>query len=131
MSLLQYVRNALFNTDDRSSTETLRELFSEREATLDLQATFTEPEPNLVDEPSVVFHFGVQTADGELYGTGKREFLIPDDGTGDNDSPLVQFVASHTDVDPDEVTFDTLMGMAGVTTNASLNERGTIELGDN
>lgn len=121
---------SIFGSESADPETTLRELFNERESSLDMTATFGRPYPNLIDKPTVVFPFEVRTLGGEVYDNGKREFPLPDNGTDDSDSALVTFVASVTNVDTDSVGMDDVFDVAGTTVDATLTNDGTLAVNE-
>lgn len=129
MSLRERISD-LFNrtNDDTDELELIRELLAEREAELVLEAEYGKPSPNMTDEPTIVFPYTLFTQDGTRYGTGSKEFRLPDDGL-DGDSPLCTFVAKRHGIETDAVGFEELVGVAGTTTSAELSESGNVVLG--
>lgn len=107
--------------------EQLRDLLAEREAELNLSATYGRPYPNMTDEPTVVFPYTLTTGDGEDYGAGAKEFILPDNGL-DDDAPLTKFIGKRHGISPDEVDFDALAAVEGTTADATLTESGDVEV---
>jgi len=132
MSALNRINAILGLNDDveADGLEQLRDLLAEREAELNLSATYGRPYPNMTDEPTVVFPYTLQTGDGEDYGAGAKEFVLPDDGLGASDSPLVRFIGKRHSIGPDDVDFEALASVQGTTANATLNEDGDVEVGN-
>lgn len=128
-SLLDTVRAKLGLTNDgrsNDSIDTLRQLFAEREATVDLTAAYHSPEPNMNDEPTTVFPYTLYDSNDDEYGTGAKEFPLPDDGLNDADAAVTEFVARRHDLDPEEVTFDDLAAVEGTTADAHFATNGDI-----
>lgn len=120
---------ALFNrtADAEDPTlATLEELLREREATLDLTAEYGRPTPNLQDEPTAVFPYTLFDGDGEEYGTGAKEFPLPDNGLEADDSALAEFVAKRHGISAEEVEFADLAAVEGTTAPATLNDDGDV-----
>lgn len=115
-------------TEAPDELDVLKNLLEAREATLELSAEFERPFPNTKDEPTVVFPYTLVTSDGEEYGAGAKEFLIPDNGLNDTDSPLVKFVGQRLNVGPDDVDFEALAAVEGTTAPADLTDEGDIEV---
>jgi len=130
MSALNRIKAILGLTGDveADGLEQLRELLAEREAELNLSATYGRPYPNMTDEPTVVFPYTLQTGDGEDYGAGAKEFVLPDNGLDAADSPLVAFIGKRLGIGPDDVDFEALASVEGTTANATLNEAGDVEV---
>lgn len=114
--------------DGLQGLEGLRQLLKEREAELTLTATFGEPRPNMTDEPTVQFPYDLHTGEGVLYGTGMKEFSLPDNGLNDAESNLVQFLGNTVAADADSVDFESLAAVEGLTAEARVNENGDIEV---
>jgi hypothetical protein len=123
------LRNLLFGAEQTDPIEELRRLFDERESTLHLEATYGLPRPDMQGEPTVVFPYTVFDGDGEPYGSGSKEFIIPDDGMAERGSALVDFLAKRHDITRENVTFDHLIAIEGTTAEASLNTEGDIVVG--
>lgn len=120
---------ALFGRVDGDSieptTDALAELLGERERTLDLTAVYEQPYPSMQDEPTAVFPYTLYDSDDNRYGTGTREFVIPDDGTDDTTSELVGFLGETTNTDYEDVTREHVSQVEGVSADASL-ENGDV-----
>lgn len=116
----------LGDTDEQPTTEMLEDLFRERESTLDLTVVFGLPEPNTVDEPTAVFPYTIFDG-GEVYGSGSKEFPIPDNGFADDSANVTTFVGAVTDTAPTNVGVNTLYSVEGVQLDAELNEIGNVE----
>lgn len=129
MSMTQRIKAILGLTDEASTDtdeiEQLRELLAEREAELNLGAEYGRPHPNMEGEPTVVFPYSIYN-DGNEYGAGAKEFLLPDDGLGDTEAPLVKFVGKRHGIGPDEVDFEALANVEGTTADAFLNDDGDV-----
>lgn len=127
MSVFDYIP-FIGNDDDveADGLTALRELLAEREAELSLEATYGRPYPNMTEEPTVVFPYTLTTADGEDYGAGAKEFVLPDNGLGDNDAPLTKFVGTCLSIGPDDVDFEALASVEGVSASATLTESGDV-----
>lgn len=106
----------------------LRDLLAEREAELSLTAEYGRPHPNMQDKPTVVFPYTLSDQNGEDYGAGAKEFVIPDNGLNDADSALVAFIGKRLGVGPDDVDFEALASVEGTTANAELTESGDVEV---
>lgn len=131
MSVTQRIKSLFGSTTDEADGLTaLRELLAEREAELNLTATYGRPYTNMTDEPTVVFPYTLVTEDGEDYGAGAKEFLLPDDGLKDTEAPLTKFICKRHGIGPDEVDFEALASVEGTTADASLNEAGDVEVGN-
>jgi len=129
MTLADYI--PFIGTDkDEPTTETLAELFRQREATLDLTAAFHQPEGNTLNEPTAVFPYTLYDSGGEPYGTGTKEFIIPEDGFTDNDAFVTLFVGYLTDTDTEDVGVETLGAVEGSESPAELTDAGDIIVGD-
>lgn len=129
MSTIERAKALLgLGTDEQDPLEQLRDLLAEREAELSLTATYGRPEPNLTDEPTVVFPYTLHTGDGEEYGTGAKEFVLPDDGLDDADAPLTKFVGKRHGIGPADVDFDALASVEGTSASATLNESGDVQV---
>lgn len=115
--------------DETDGLEALRKLLNEREAELSLTAIFGEPQPDMRDQPTVVFPYVTQRESGAIYREGAKEFALPDNGLQDEDSALVQFLASHHGIDPSDVEFEDLAAVEGTTATAEVNEHGDVEVG--
>lgn len=127
MNLSNYVPDFLTGDDaDKPTIEMLEDLFRERESTLDLSAQFELPEPNMTDEPTAVFPYTIYDS-GEVYGSGSKEFPIPDDGFADNDANVTRFIAAVTDTAPADVAVGSLYAVEGSTVSAELTDDGNIE----
>lgn len=127
MRITDYLTSLFGSTDDEAPTvDALEELFRKRQATLDLTAEFHLPAPNMTDEPTAVFPYTLLTNDGERYGTGSKEFPIPDDGFEDNDAPITQFISNLSGTDAGEVDIDALRSIDGTTADATLNDEGDV-----
>lgn len=130
MTLADYLPFIGADDTDASPTQTLEDLFRQRESTLDLTAVFHQPEGNLTEEPTAVLPYTLYTADGEEYGTGTKEFVIPDDGFRDNDAFVTLFVGYLTDTDPADVGVGALRAIEGSEAPADLTEAGDIIVGE-
>ena len=129
MSVSQRIKALFGSTDDsKDGLALLEELLAEREAELTLTATYGRPHPNMTDEPTVVFPYTLYTDEGEQYGSGAKEFVIPDDGLNDTDAPLTQFIAGRLNVEADEVDFSALTKVEGSSADATLNDDGDVEV---
>jgi len=130
MSVLNRIKAILgLNGDvEADGLEQLRELLAEREAEQNLSATYGRPYPNMTDEPTVVFSYTLHTGEGEDYGAGAKEFVLPDNGLDAADSPLVLFIGKRLGIRPDDVDFDALASVEGTTANAAFNEYGDVEV---
>lgn len=126
MALADYIPFVGDTDDDQPTTELLEDLFRERENTLDLSVQFDLPEPNTIDEPTAVFPYTIYD-DGEVYGTGSKEFPIPDNGFADNDANVTRFIAAVTDTAPEDVGVEALYAVEGVTLDAELTDSGNVE----
>ena len=131
MSVTGYIAGllGLNETEEADGLQQLRDLLAEREAELTLEAEYGRPHPNMTDEPTVVFPYSLYTGDGEEYGAGSKEFVIPDNGLNDTDSPLVQFVGRRLGIGPDDVDFEALASVEGTSASAELKENGDVEVG--
>lgn len=131
MSLFGYLAETLgLSTDEPNDPlDELERLLTEREPSLNLSATFSTPTPNMQDEPTVLFPYTVFDSNGNEYGAGNKEFILPDNGLDDTHSTLVQFVAEQHDIDAEDVTFDDVAAVEGTTANVHLNAFGDIEVG--
>ena len=109
--------------------EQLRELLARREATLQLEAVYGRPYPNMTDEPTVVFPYTLYTSDGAEYGGGAKEFVVPEDGLLDAESPLVEFVAKRHGIAVDDVDFQCLVEVEGTSAGAELTDDGDVVVG--
>jgi len=130
MSVTDYIPFLGNETDEaQPGLDTLHELLAEREAELTLTAEYGRPYPNTQDEPTVVFPYTLYTGDGEEYGAGAKEFVIPDDGLTDADAPLTKFIGKRHGIGPDEVDFDALANVEGTSASAELTEDGDVLVG--
>jgi hypothetical protein len=127
MSVTQRIKAALGLGTTTNGTEQLRQLLLEREAALDLSVQYGEPTSDMQDQPTAVFPYTVYDGD-EVYGVGKKEFIIPDDGLGDPDAPLTKFVGKRHGIAPEDVDFEALLDVEGTTASASLNDEGDVEV---
>lgn len=116
------------DSDETNDLTALRDLLAEREAELSLRAIYGQPYPNLQGKPTAVFPYTLYDENGEEYGTGAKEFVIPDNGLKTTDSPLVKFVGKHHGIGPDEVDFDALANVEGTEVDATLKENGDVEV---
>lgn len=114
------------NDDDAPTIEALESLFRESEATLDLTAEFHLPNPNMTDEPTAVFPYTLLDSEGEVYGSGAKEFVIPDDGFEDDDAAVTKFIGGVTDTQVGNVGVGALHAVEGQTASARLNDAGDI-----
>lgn len=128
MSVTDYIPFLGNDEVEADGLEQLRDLLAEREAELTLTAEYGRPYPNMTDEPTVVFPYTLVTGDGEDYGAGAKEFVLPDNGLSDADAPLTKFVGKRHGIGPDEVDFDALASVEGTTADAELTERGDVEV---
>lgn len=130
MSALQQIRSLFGLTDDDEADglALLRDILSERQAELLLTATYSRPYPNMQEQPTAVFPYTLTDQNGEDYGAGAKEFVIPDDGLDDTESPLVRFISNRTDIDAAEVDFNALASVEGTSADAELNESGDVEV---
>lgn len=115
--------------DPTDGLDLIEELLNEREATLSLEAEYGRPHPNMKDEPTVVFPYTLYTGDGEQYGTGSKEFVIPDDGLQDSTAPLVSFIKKRHEIQTGDVDFQALANVEGTTAPAELNAKGDVVVG--
>jgi hypothetical protein len=123
--VLDRIASLFGSTDDEESTlEALESLFRERESTLDLTAEFGVPNPNLTDEPTAVFPYTLYDSNGEVYGSGAKEFPIPDDGFTDESAAVTQFLGGITDTPVGDVGVGALYAVEGETADARLNPFG-------
>lgn len=83
----------------------------------------------MTDEPTVVFPYTLVTENGEEYGAGAKEFILPDNGLNDTEAALTKFIGKRHGIGPDEVDFEALASVEGTTADASLNEAGDVEVG--
>lgn len=120
------IGRALNRGEDQPETATLAELFREREATLNLTAEFSDPIGNMNDQPTAVFPYTLFDSEGAEYGTGAKEFVIPDNGFNDDDAAVTQFVAGVTDTAPVDVGVGALQAVAGTTADAEFDEQGDV-----
>ena len=128
MNLSNYVPDFLAGSnDEQPTTELLEDLFRERESTLDLSAQFELPEPNMTDEPTAVFPYTIYDS-GEVYGSGSKEFIIPDNGFKDNDANVTQFIGGVTDTPPEDVGVGALYAVESEGVDAFLDDDGDIKL---
>lgn len=128
MSVTDYIP-FLGNDDvEADGLKQLRDLLAEREAELTLTAEYGRPYPNMTNEPTVVFPYTLVTDDGEDYGAGAKEFVLPDNGLDDADAPLTKFVGKRHGIGPDEVDFEALANVEGTSANAELTESGDVEV---
>lgn len=129
MSILQRLKQAvgMASDDGKSDIELLRDLLREREASLSLTAVYGQPRPNMTDEPTVVFPYSLYTADGEHYGNGQKEFVLPDNGL-EEDSNLTAFISIQAGADMDSVTFEDLLDVEGTESNADIDYFGDVEV---
>lgn len=114
------------NDEDAPTLETLEALFREREATLDLTAEFHQPAGNTLDEPTAVFPYTLLTSEGEEYGTGAKEFIIPDDGFKADDAAVTEFVGGITETPTEDVGVGALRAVQGATADAELSDSGDV-----
>lgn len=127
MSLTDYVPFYGNTTEEEAPTlEALEAMFRKREATLDLTAEFHQPNGNAMDEPTAVFPYTLLDAEGEVYGTGCKEFIVPDNGFKDDDANVTEFVGGLTDTPASEVGIAALRAIEGSTADAELNDDGDI-----
>lgn len=127
MSLSDYIPTLGGNDqNDAPTIETLEELFREREATLDLTAEFHQPTANTHDEPTAVFPYTLLDAEGEEYGTGAKEFIIPDSGFEDDDAAVTEFIGGITDTAPANVAVGALHAVEGTHADAELDDNGDV-----
>lgn len=114
------------NGDQPDELDQLYQMLQSRQQTLGLEARYGRPYPNTTNEHTVDFPYTLFTAEGNEYGAGVKEFIIPDDGLGDADSSLVQFIATQHGIDPEEVTFEDLAAVEGQYDTAELNDEGDV-----
>lgn len=129
MSVLQQLRSALGLGSTEDGFEQLRQLLLEREATLELTATYGQPYADMQGEPTAVFPYTTFTTDGDVYRVGQKEFVIPDSGLDESDSALAQFVAKRLGISTSAVDFDALASVEGTEASATLNEDGDVVVG--
>lgn len=115
--------------DPTDGIELIKELLAEREAELTLEAEYGKPYPNMTGRPTVVFPYTLYTTDGDEYGTGSKEFALPDDGLKDSTSPLVSFIKRVHEIQTGEVSVEYLAAVEGTTESAYLDADGDIKLG--
>lgn len=125
MSLSDYLPTIFGGDNEQPSTEMLEDLFRERESSLDLTVVFELPQPNMVDEPTAVFPYTILD-DGEVYGTGSKEFVIPDNGFADDDAPVTEFIGGTTDTAPADVGVGALYAVEGRQFEAELTDSGDV-----
>lgn len=130
MNATTTIKAILGLTDDEEADglEQLRDLLAVREAELSLTAEYGRPHPNTQDKPTTVFPYTLIDQNGDEYGAGSKEFVIPDDGLEDADSALATFIGKRLGVSPEEVDFDALVNVEGTTASAELNESGDVEV---
>lgn len=128
MSIVAYVRSLIGGNDSTEGLGALRDLLAEREAEMTLTAKYGEPSPNMTDEPTVTFPYTVYTNDGVTYRVGAKEFVLPDNGLQDADTPLARFIAQRNGIEPSEVTFEDLAAIEGQTADVTLSESGDLEV---
>jgi hypothetical protein len=119
--------------DEPDELEQLYQMLQSRQQTLGLEAQYGRPYPNTTNEPTVDFPYTLYTAEGEEYGAGVKEFVLPDNGLDDHDSNLVQFVAAQHGIDANQVTFDDVAAVEGEYDTAELTDSGDVVIthGDN
>lgn len=127
MSAFQQLKAYLGFGTTTNGTEQLRQLLLEREAALDLSVQYGEPTSDMQDQPTAVFPYTIYDGE-EVYGVGRKEFIIPDDGLSDPDAALTKFVGKRHGIAPDEVDFEALLNVEGTTASASLNDEGDVEV---
>lgn len=118
------------SSNDTNGTDFLKTYLEKQENTLSLEAEFAEPAINMVGEPTAIFHLDTYH-DGEQYGYEAREFVIPDNGLEDADSPLAQFMSRALGDNADDLSRDNIDDLEGVTADASLKANGNYELAFN
>lgn len=130
MSVTNYLAGllGLNDTEEPNGLDQLRDLLAEREAELTLSAEYGRPHPNMSEEPTVVFPYTLYTGNGEEYGAGAKEFIIPDNGLTDTESPLVKFVGKRHGISPEDVNFEALASVEGTSADAELKENGDVEV---
>jgi len=75
--------------------------------------------------------FRRMTSDGDEYGTGSKEFALPDDGLNASTAPLVRFIKQRHGIQTGDVDFEALASVEGTTAPAELNEDGDVKVGAN
>lgn len=121
------ILSRLFGSNDDESTglDALETVLTKQEATLDLRAEYQEPQFSGKSDDTAVFPY--VTFDGDdLYAVNTKEFPIPDGGLEAADSDLVQFLADANGIDAEDVTFDDLANIQGMTANADISDDGEI-----
>ena len=113
------------NDDDANETSVLMAELAARERSLNLTAEYEAPTMSEVGETTAVFPYTLYH-DGETYGRDTREFVIPDNGLADTDSPLVQFVAKKHGIAPEDVTPTAVAEIEGYTADAELDADGRV-----
>jgi hypothetical protein len=127
--MFETIKGLFFSeAEDEDPIVSLRQLFDERESTLQLTAQYNTPRPNMTDQPTVVFPYTVYTESGDVYTDGRKEFRLPDNGLEDETSSLVQFLKAKYEIGADEVQFAHLEQMEGKEADAYLNSFGNIEV---
>jgi hypothetical protein len=127
MSVIDRITSLFGSNDtDAPTVEALESLFREREATLELTAEFHLPNPNMTDEPTAVFPYTLLDSDGDVYGSGAKEFVIPDNGFEDDNAAVTEFIGGVTDTTPANVGVGALHAVEGGTASATLNDAGDI-----
>lgn len=130
MSLIDKLRS-YFSTseqtaDKQSDLDQLRELLARKERDLNLTAVYGEPYARTdVGAETIVFPYTL-FHEGTPYGSGHKEFVIPDDGLADKESSLVRFLTLIHEVDSDAVTFDHVAGVTGIETEAEFDSGGDL-----
>jgi len=126
--LTRILGNEENDVEPPNTVDELIAALEQRNSTLNLHATFGEPQFNSSGEETAVFPCTLLDQNNEFYGMDEKEFFIPDDGLYDADSALTQFVAACADSDPTEVTTADLREVEGTTFGVELNENGDMEL---
>lgn len=118
------------NSDDEvvDGLDALQDLLESRQATLDLTAEYRRPTVSTAGETTAVFPVTIRHK-GDIYASYAKEFVVPNNGLTDTDSPLVRFVAEAHGIDPSDVTFSEVAAIEGLTASADINEGGDIEVG--
>lgn len=126
MSLTDYIPTTGGNDSAEPTIESLEALFREREATLDLTAEFHTPYGNKQDRPTAVFPYTLYDQHGQEYGTGAKEFVVPDNGFRDNDAAVTEFLAGLTETPPEDLGVGAIHAVEGSTADADLSDAGDV-----
>lgn len=122
MSVRATIARWLGLTDEADGLEILQDYLAAQQAVAQYEVEYGRPTINTLGEPTAQFPYTIYD-DGVAYGSGVKEFPVPDNGLDDTSAPLVRFLHSHS-----ISTVEDLGAIEGQRDSAELTESGDLEV---